>query len=98
MGKFSIEWLFKCCNLEHHCIGLKLKEPIEIDGKDYFDIAVLEVIVDEGEWKVLTANIKHGINTNVGYVNLKLTSICENKITNPVVTIDIDNVFESYHV
>lgn len=33
MGNFSKEWIYTNCNAGHHCLGVKLLQPVYFDGK-----------------------------------------------------------------
>ncbi|MBR1424728.1 hypothetical protein IJ579_04115 [bacterium] len=43
MGNFSKEWMYLNCNAGHHCLGVRLKEPVYFDGKQTTRLYVTKV-------------------------------------------------------
>ena len=43
MANFSKEWMYLNCNAGHHCLGVKLKEPVFFDDKQTTRLYVTKV-------------------------------------------------------
>lgn len=71
MGKFSKEWFFLECNLNHHCVNVELTKAIHINGKTFNNICVLELVPEDNEEKVILSNIFNKIDTNNCTITVK---------------------------
>lgn len=68
MGQFSLEYLFDECNNKHHCLCVRLKQPILYKNVMREEVFVLEVLLTDDETRQVITNIGNVVNTNSGTV------------------------------
>lgn len=63
---YSIEYLFRECNMHNRALGIELHNPIILHGKPTTEIVLLKVNCSEQEAEQLTRNVLNNVNTNNG--------------------------------
>lgn len=63
---YSIEYLYRECNLKDHALGIELRSPILLEGEKRRDLILLKIESDNTSDDFFQKNIKGGINTNTG--------------------------------
>jgi regulatory protein YycH of two-component signal transduction system YycFG len=89
---FSKEYLFRECNMNNHCLGALLKEPIRWEDTLIQEIFIMEVVVTEEENEAFFKNIL--INAIESEGNIKIKAFIDDPHKTKTITIDTSNIFE----
>lgn len=91
---FSIEYLFRECNMHHKALGIDLVRSVILNEEKVQQIVLLEVKCSEGEAEQLTRNVLNGINTNEGVYQVCVSDIVGNPLNPQTINLHIDNIQE----
>lgn len=68
MGKYSIEWIYSTCMEGKHPLLLEMMPPLLVDGKEYEEVVLQNLVLSKQEEKQIIDNIAKKHNTNTGII------------------------------
>lgn len=91
---FSIEFLFRECNIRQKTLGILLKKSILINNKESSEITLLEVGRNNLEKEQIAKSLFEGKNTNTGIYPVFVSDIKGNPLNQQVVNLQLENILE----
>ncbi|MCM1071861.1 MAG: hypothetical protein NC210_05840 [[Clostridium] fimetarium] len=95
---YSIEYLFRECNLHHHALGIELHTPIMLCGKPTSEIVALKVNCSDQEAEQLARNVLEEINTNVGAYSISVSDENGNPLNPQALWLNLQNIKQIWQV
>lgn len=89
---YSIEYIFRECNMHKHALGVELYTPIILCEKSVRNITILKVNYSEQLVEQLTRNVLNEVNTNVGVYSFLVSDNVGNPFNPQNIMLELQNI------
>lgn len=91
---YSIEFLFRECNIRHKILHLVLNEPIPLQDIITSEIIILEINEREEIERQILTSLNQGHNTNHGIFKISVSDKDGNPLNPQIINLNLKNIKE----